>query len=385
MKRLGGAKKKVQKNTREGSSEVEFGQLDFGNPLGGTFDVEDGASPTWSPLGSRDTANVRASASDSKNPMDVAEQPGNTVVRTVRETVVRTVIRETVVRETVVRETTGTNSAGRVSKFELPQEPELTDDELSDLAFAFQACDADEDGWIEVGELRAIFVALGAEVTETEVQELVADAKSHFREWLQEHVQGDDEFPEMMLYNGAEPGHHGDTKHGGQRHFHLPNVGKPVEKLRKSGQLVKQVTDAAPLATPLKTGLKTGVRSSANLGKFAVKSGIRVGGKSLGKVVMNTPVFNRAFKHGQNTVVARIDESDASADDKMILVSATLGGQDIEAELAAAMEDPNKLIYAEYVLMATGNLWTKYVKTDWHKMAWKMRLLRNCYGEFSCP
>lgn len=36
----------------------------------------------------------------------------------------------------------------------------LTDDELSDLAFAFQACDSDEDGWLEKEELRAMIAAL---------------------------------------------------------------------------------------------------------------------------------------------------------------------------------------------------------------------------------
>jgi hypothetical protein len=51
------------------------------------------------------------------------------------------------------------------------------------------------------------------------------------------------------------------------------------------------------------------------------------------------------------------------------------GGQ----ELAEALRDPERLIYAEYVLMMTGPLIQRYVPGDWHKQAWRMRLLRNSF------
>jgi hypothetical protein len=372
MKRLA----KGSKGTRRGgANEVEHGQS-FDNPVVDTFDVEGG------------TARRGLPAFDSESG-DQSPGPASTGTNNSPDVDCRSSSHSDDGRAIVPPET---------------QEPSgtaaLTDDELSDLAFAFQACDSDEDGWIKVEDLRAIFVALGADISSDQVRELVVDAKLHFREWLHEHVQGENEYPEYMMYNGVEPGHHSDTKHGGQRHFHLPNVGKPVETLKKSGQLVNKVgstvvtaTGASKVANVTVTGaskvvnvagaapgaatLKTGVRGGATLGKRGVN---KVGEK----VAKNAPVFNRAVRNRRHTAVGRIDESElaiASADDVMILASATLGKQGIEEELLAAMADPTKLIYAEYVLMATGNLWTKYVKTDWHKMAWKMRLLRNCYGE----
>ena len=252
---------------------------------------------------------------------------------------------------------------------------------------------------------------------------LVLDAKRNFKEWLAEHLQNDEEYPDYMLYNGVQPGHHGDTKYGGQRHFHLPNVGKSVETLAKDLKLGKhmatkaggaglklggtgvrlatatasnlgQATLTSPGAKKLTNkvanvapnDLKTVLNVGANLGKSSVKSGVgqgrKVGGAGLkigGAVVKNAPVFSRAFRHGQNEVVSSIKAPNATADDKMVLVSASMGETDVQSELEAAMADTNKLIYAEYVLMVTGDLWMKYVNTDWHKLAWKMRLLRNCY------
>eukprot|EP01047_Picozoa_sp_COSAG01_P082636 COSAG01_NODE_16959_length_1190_cov_3.455545_1_plen_123_part_10 len=86
----------------------------------------------------------------------------------------------------------------------------LTDDELSDLAFAFQACDVDSDGAINVGELHAMILALGNKqsVTLENVQVVVDQAKTTFREWRQAAADENDvvQYPGQLLYHGKEPG-----------------------------------------------------------------------------------------------------------------------------------------------------------------------------------
>ena len=117
---------------------------------------------------------------------------------------------------------------------------DLTDDELSDLTFAFQAMDRDGSGTIEPPELHAMMSVMGADITEAAVKELFRECKVEFQAWLKTHDQ-DAALPEYMEHTTDEAGG-GQTKHGGQRHnvelqIDSGNKQHPVfSRLKKAGQ-----------------------------------------------------------------------------------------------------------------------------------------------------
>eukprot|EP01052_Picozoa_sp_SAG31_P000915 SAG31_NODE_29_length_32663_cov_14.779695_2_plen_725_part_00 len=59
-----------------------------------------------------------------------------------------------------------------------PSKPELDQEELSDLAFAFEACDLDEGGLIDAEELGAVLRVFGANLSAHTVQGLMTNAKA---------------------------------------------------------------------------------------------------------------------------------------------------------------------------------------------------------------
>ena len=105
---------------------------------------------------------------------------------------------------------------------------DLTDDELSDLTFAFQAMDGDNSGTIELPELLAMMSVLGAEVSDADVKELFQSCKVEFMTWMNSHDQ-DAALPEYMKHTTGEAGQHGETKHGGVRH----NVDLAIDRSNK--------------------------------------------------------------------------------------------------------------------------------------------------------
>jgi hypothetical protein len=91
---------------------------------------------------------------------------------------------------------------------------ELTDDELSDLTYAFQAMDVNNDGTIEPPELHAMMRVLGAEPSIADVEQLFFDCKKEFVLWMGSHQHGAI-LPDFMVQGSDELGN---TKHGGERH-----------------------------------------------------------------------------------------------------------------------------------------------------------------------
>jgi adenylate kinase family enzyme/Ca2+-binding EF-hand superfamily protein len=198
----------------------------------------------------------------------------------------------------------------------------LTDDELSDLAYAFQACDGDSNGALEVHELHAMISALGGKATVAQVEEMMREAKRAFASWRNTSIEqtGKVEYHPILLYHGQEPGAHGETKHGMTRHHPELAIQKP-----------------------------------------------------------NTVA--RAFRN-QNKVVERLHDDHSSQQERLTKISQKLvhdEHDDLHDLLHELMEDHSQLIYAEYVMMLTGKLFQKYVHGDWHKAAWKMRIIKNGY------
>jgi len=112
----------------------------------------------------------------------------------------------------------------------------LSEDELKDLTFAFQAIDINDSGFLEVKELKAMLgVLTTAEVVATEkVKQLVASVKAEFRAWL-ERADDDAVMPDSMQAVGRQEaaGEHGDTRHGGKRHHAELEITKNKKKKKK--------------------------------------------------------------------------------------------------------------------------------------------------------
>ena len=114
----------------------------------------------------------------------------------------------------------------------------LSEDDISDLTYAFQACDADRGGTIDGPELYAMLDVLGATVTPEMVDTLFKHAKEDFFEWRQDH---DDNMvlPGEMQYNEDDAGHLDDTRHGGERHYHTLAIDKANRSLGPGFQSFK--------------------------------------------------------------------------------------------------------------------------------------------------
>ena len=91
----------------------------------------------------------------------------------------------------------------------------LTDDELSDLIYAFQACDFDGSATIEQTELLAMINALGSVVFGDEpiptvqledVMQLIPEVKADFAEWRSQHDKDTVLPPVMVLPEEYEVG-----------------------------------------------------------------------------------------------------------------------------------------------------------------------------------
>jgi hypothetical protein len=91
--------------------------------------------------------------------------------------------------------TDGAGKQVRIAEFD----HELDDDELSDLTYAFQACDADHSGYIEATEMHAMLAVMGAAVTATQISELMRESKKEFALWLRSHGEGS-KLPPLMVH-----------------------------------------------------------------------------------------------------------------------------------------------------------------------------------------
>lgn len=219
---------------------------------------------------------------------------------------------------------------------------DLTEDELSDLTFAFQACDLDDAGTIAPDELHAMLSVLGAEVDEARCAALVKEAKQDFKEWLATHDIGT-LLPSYMEHEkGKGHGVHGETKHGGERHHaelaidrqnrHHPVLSR-VKRLHEN-KIVKTV------ATP---------------------------------VTYTGKLMSRSFGMGKDkkTVADTTEPLTKSGEDGVVVME--------ENALHGLQENEDELIFAEYVHMMCGDTIKKYTAADWHKSAYQMRLYRNAY------
>lgn len=220
-------------------------------------------------------------------------------------------------------------------------EHEMTDNELSDLTYAFQSCDIDGAGTIEPPELYAMMAVLGAEVDLKTVQLVMKESTHKFKGWLaaqqaKEAVAGL-ALPDELVHDEKESGHHGSTKHGGKRHH------TELVELKKKHPLI--VLGLHPLMTPVRVPMK-----------YSAKI-VYISGK-----VMAAP-FEGLFKEEEE------EYSGLSAVEKA-------------AAIEAAMLSDQHMVFSEFMyMMGHREVLDNLVPGDWHKQADKMRKYRHAFGK----
>ena len=220
---------------------------------------------------------------------------------------------------------------GRMADFE----HELTDDELGDLTYAFQAMDADANGTLEPDELHAMMSVLGAGVDMATVETMFRETKAEFQAWISTHDE-ETVLPDWMDEDHVgNQGVHGETKSGATR------------------------TSAA----------------------LEIKRGDK-----------QHPVFSRLKKIGKHPLVAYTVGAPLTATQKLLTISGALakdtvtqgldtvnqinplsGGTAEENEAAQKalhelIVSDKHMIFAEYChMMCSHQLMEKYCPGDWHK------------------
>jgi hypothetical protein len=221
-------------------------------------------------------------------------------------------------------------------------EHQLTNDELGDLTFTFQAVDADGSGTIETVELHAMVAILAgpeAEVTMDSVRALFTETKREFRAWLD--MQRDSVLlPAAMDLNVlTNQGVHGQTTTGVDRH----HAELDIDKTNASNPLWRSVKKFGqhPLIKPLST--RVGRVTDQTTKALQVSKGLLLG--------------------------SHANESEA---------------EQVKKTLESLMLSDDHMIFAEYVhMMCSTELLQKHFKDraeDWHKRASNMRKFRHAFG-----
>jgi Ca2+-binding EF-hand superfamily protein len=214
---------------------------------------------------------------------------------------------------------------------------QMTNDELSDLTYAFQACDADNGGALEADELHALIAICGGEVSLEEVTQLLRESKVNFEEWTAAHDE-DTVLPESMLCGPGQSGGnslenhgaHGETLYGGKRHHAEISIQKQ-SVLHNAVSAVGRHPLMKPITVPM-SYTKTVAAMSYKL--------------SLGRVIHK--------KHGKDVEDEEIPEESEVEEDHMS--------------------------FAEFVhMMGTEELLEKYAPGAWHTRANCVRKYRAAF------
>jgi hypothetical protein len=224
-------------------------------------------------------------------------------------------------------------------------ESELTEDELSDLTFAFQACDLDDAGTIAPDELHAMLSVLGADIDDAGCLALMKEAKQDFKDWLATHEVGT-VLPDHMEHSkGKGHGVHGETKHGGERHHHH----LAIDRKNRHHPVLSRLHRAHG-----HPAVKALVAPATYTGKMMSIS------------------YELAKKTIPEKTKTDIDELEAEVGEGGVVVME-------ENALHGLIDSETEMIFAEYVHMMCSTTIQKYTAADWHKSAYQMRLYRNAY------
>jgi Ca2+-binding EF-hand superfamily protein len=263
----------------------------------------------------------------------------------------------------------------------------LSEDDINDLTYAFQACDADRGGTIDVSELHAMLEVLGAPaVTMEQVQQLFVDSKKDFYEWRKSH-DANMVLPDEMVYSQTDVGHMDDQRFGGERHYHSLSINKanrtmlPQFQSVRDHRAVKTVTNnkmVQAVGRPVVVIGKAGIQATKTVATTAVnttKKGVNLLKQSVAKPIDYTGKLldmSYSLMTADDPVARDMREVEGETEHELRV-------QRERMMLEEAMADQEAMIFAEFVHLWGGQRIQDLIPGDWHKSADQMRIYRNAY------
>jgi Ca2+-binding EF-hand superfamily protein len=267
-------------------------------------------------------------------------------------------------------------------------ESEMTEDEMSDLMYAFQAADMDGSGAIDTTEFKMMLEVMGCQITTQQVQQVIDDAKAGFRAWLKSS-------DEENLVKIRQIWEEFDADKSGT--MDLQEINAVIRKLQAMGHKPEPMSsadladgelsfdefsawflkqeglpddfaapkDGATGGLGRKQGKKKQGGDAAKGGEGALQRFITPFVSMTKKVVTGpTDLLSRSMKTKSGSGGAS-GESSSDADVQQMLQDA---------------DDNNEVIFAEYVFMMRGGALKQFLPGQWQERAADMRKLRDAFG-----
>ena len=258
---------------------------------------------------------------------------------------------------------------------------EMTEEELADMTYAFQAVDMDNGGYLDIEEFGTMLAVMGCEITPEQVKEVFSEAKNGFVGWLRSK---DDQTKQHCrdVWSQIDWDMSGDL--GAKEINYL------VTTLRHQGFNPTGFSDAA---------LRDGVIDFHEFSEWFVKQdgftadfgdppgkarggGAKVGGlrrfsSQRGVVKLMNKVLRKSQRVITQMALAPIRLLRMSGE----MLAVDLGKEDVEHEVRKRMRNPEQLVFAEFVYMMRAGMLKSYLKgaDDWRTRAEDMRKLREAF------
>lgn len=267
----------------------------------------------------------------------------------------------------------------------------MTEDEMADLMYAFQAADMDGSGAIDTQEFKMMLEVMGCQITTTQVQEIIRNAKTGFREWLKASN-------EENLTKVREIWEEFDVDSSGT--MDLQEINAVIRKLQSmgykpepmsSGDLDgREMTFDEFTAWFLKVeGLPDDFSApddgaTGGLGRQQSKKKMKKqkeeandGTGPLQRFMVPFMSMTKKVASGPAELLARSlpkKHPDANADG-----SGDADADNIDQMMRSADEN-NEIIFAEYVFMMRGGALSRFLPGEWQERAADMRKLRDAFN-----
>lgn len=260
--------------------------------------------------------------------------------------------------------------------------PSMTEDEMTDLTYAFQAADMDGSGAIDAQEFQMMLEVMGAQITTSQVRELIRNAKVGFRAWLEASNQ-ENRTKIQEIWDEFDEDNSGtmDIREINAVIGRLQEMGyKPTPMSSKDlagGEMsfdeftewfltIEGLPDE--FSAPKEGG--TGGLGRKQSNKKSPSKGSRALHRFMGPFVNLT----RRVASGPKELLARsVAKSDTQATAEKSLDA------NIDQMMRSADEN-DEIIFAEYVFTMRGGALSQFLPGQWQERAADMRKLREAFG-----
>jgi Ca2+-binding EF-hand superfamily protein len=267
-------------------------------------------------------------------------------------------------------------------------ESEMTEDELEDLIYAFQAADMDGGGAIDADEFGLMLKVMGCEITEEQIAQAIEDARKGFSEWL---AQADEANRAKCQSIWDE---YDDDKSGTMDLGEINNV---VGALRKLGSDLPLMT--APEIEKLASRddgeltfdefCRWYLKLEGLPEEFSAPKKGKVGGKSK----KEAGAVGKIAAKGKEAVMkplAGLSRKAAAGPTELLKMSGRMkkqgqgeGGEDGELDDEETgremMGEAGELNFGQYVFMMRGGALKEFLPGNWQERAEDMRKLREAF------